>query len=387
MKDPRTKTGLEVLLADVRTVSKQRIGVISNASGVTSNLVSTVDALLDAGVRVTALFGPEHGLAASAPDAAAVATSRDVRTGLPVYSLYGDTRKPTIEMLADVDALVFDLQDVGVRFYTFTATLALALEACAGSHVPLIVLDRPNPIGGIILEGPLLDPRLQSFIGRGALPIRYAMTIGELAMFYNGESNIGAELEVIEVEGWERKTWFDETGLEWVPPSPGIPHFSTTITYPGLCLIEGTNLSEGRGTALPFEIVGAPWLDGHNLADKLNGVNLDGVRFRPIAFTPSDSKYAHQQCFGVQLHVTDRDEFRPVKTGLDVIYACREQDQKKFEFLSTSWEGKPPHLDLLVGTSLVREGLEANQSVEAIMRGWDADVARFAKTRERYLLY
>lgn len=387
MKHAQTKTGLQVLLADIGRLSKQRVGLVTNASGVTSNLVSTLDALRDKGVQVTALFGPEHGFSASAPDAAAVDSSRDARTGLPVYSLYGNTRKPTAEMLAKIDILVFDLQDVGVRFYTYTTTLALVLEACVESKKPLLVLDRPNPIGGIILEGPLLDPSLQSFIGHGWLPIRYAMTIGELARLYNRELDIGAELDVIAMEGWQREMWFDETGLAWVPPSPGIPHTSTTIAYPGTCLIEGTNLSEGRGTALPFEIVGAPWLDGYSLADGLNGLNLDGVRFRPITFTPSDSKYVHQICYGVQVHVTDRHAFRPVKTGLHIIAACRAQDTSKFEFLPTSWEGTPPHLDLLVGDSSAREGLQANQPIEMITRGWDADAARFEKIRARYLMY
>lgn len=387
MKHTQTKIGLELLLADAKRVSKQRVGLITNASGVTSNLVSTLDALRDKGVQVTTLFGPEHGFSASSPDATAVASSRDARTGLPVYSLYGNTRKPTAEMLAEVDALVFDLRDVGVRFYTYTTTLALVLEACAENKKPLLVLDRPNPIGGIVLEGPLLDPSLQSFIGHGSLPIRYAMTIGELARLYNCELNIGAELDVIAMEGWQRERWFDETGLVWVPPSPGIPHTSTTIAYPGTCLIEGTNLSEGRGTALPFEIVGAPWLDGYALSDELNGRHLDGVRFRAITFMPTDSKHAHQTCYGVQVHVTDRDAFRPVKAGVHIIAACRAQNTARFEFLATSWEGSHPHLDLLVGNSSVREGLQANQPVEAITRSWDADAARFEKIREGYLLY
>jgi uncharacterized protein YbbC (DUF1343 family) len=379
MTHSQIKIGLEVLLADVKRLSKQRVGLITNASGVTSNLVSTVDALCDAGVRVTTLFGPEHGFSAAAADATEVASGA-MRTGLPVYSLYGKTRKPTAEMLADVDALVFDLQDVGARFYTYTTTLALVLEACAESRVPLIVLDRPNPIGGNVLEGPLLDPSLQSFIGHGRLPIRYAMTIGELARLYNGELNIGADLQVFAMEYWRREMWFDETGLAWVPPSPGIPHFSTTITYPGTCLIEGTNLSEGRGTALPFEIGGAPWIDGQALADELNRLHIDGARFRPITFTPNDSKHAQQTCYGVQVHVSDRDAFRPVKTGLQIIAACRAQDESKFEFLSTSWEGKPPHLDLLVGTSSVREDYRRICRSRRL-RCWDADEP-FAKTRE-----
>jgi uncharacterized protein YbbC (DUF1343 family) len=382
-------TGLDLLLqAPPKWLTHQRVGLITNASGVTRDLRSTVDALGAIGVNLVALFGPEHGFSAAAPDAAHVASERDARTGLPVYSLYGDVRKPTREMLANVDVMLFDLQDVGVRFYTFTATLALTLEACAENRVPLIVLDHPDPINGITLEGALLDPALQSFVGHGPLPIRYGMTIGELARFYNRELAIGAELDVSALQGWTRKMWHDETGLTWVPPSPGIPHFATTVVYPGMCFIEGTNLSEGRGTGLPFEIVGAPWLDGHALAEELNARRLDGVRFRPIAFTPTASKHANQVCFGVQVHVTDRDAVRAVTIGLHVIAACRAQNPNRFEFLQSSWEGRPPHFDLLTGDTNVRVALQNNQSVESIVGKWEPDLAGFFdETRRKYLLY
>jgi uncharacterized protein YbbC (DUF1343 family) len=346
-----------------------------------------VEALRAKGVHLVALFGPEHGFSASAADGAAVASGRDARTGLPVYSLYGDIRKPKPEMLTNLGVLIFDLQDAGVRFYTYTTTLALALEACAENRVPLIVLDRPNPINGVVIEGPALEAALQSFIGRGLLPIRYGMTIGELAQFYNRELNIGAELQVIAMRGWQREMWYDETGLTWVPPSPGIPHFLTTVTYPGMCFIEGTNLSEGRGTALPFEIVGAPWLDGYALAESLNALKLAGVVFRPIAFTPCSSKHVGVECYGVQLHITDRAAFRPVTVGLHIIAACRGLAPDRLEFLPTSWEGDWPHFDLLAGDVRVREGLLANQSVEVLTRAWANDLARFEETRKRYLLY
>jgi len=379
--------GLDVLLTAPQRLARQRVGLVTNASGVTRDLRANVDALHAAGVHLVALFGPEHGFSASAPDAAHLASSRDARTGLPIYSLYGDTRKPTREMLANVDVLLFDLQDVGVRFYTYTTTLALTLEACAENRVPLVVLDRPNPINGNTLEGAILDPALQSFIGHGPLPIRYGMTIGELARFYNTELNLGAELDVITMRGWQRAMWFDETGLQWVPPSPGIPHFATSVVYPGMCLIEGTNLSEGRGTALPFEIVGAPWLDGHALAEELNAQNLPGVRFRPITFTPTSSKHAQQTCYGVHVHVTDRTALRAVTVGLRVVQACRAQNPERFEFLSSSWEGRPPHFDLLVGDARARVALQTNQSIEALMREWEHALARFDAQRQKYLLY
>ena len=213
------------------------------------------------------------------------------------------------------------------------------------------------------------------------------MTLGELAQFYNQELKIGAELRVIEMRGWKRAMWYDETGLTWVSPSPGIPNFSTTIPYPGTCFIEGTNLSEGRGTALPFEIVGAPWLDGYALAESLHAVKLDGVIFRPTVFTPCSSKHAGEECYGVQLHVTDRNAFRAVATGLHVLTACRAQNSERFEFLPTSWEGSPPHFDLLAGNARVREGLIANQLVQTLAGAWVADIARFEETRKKYLLY
>ncbi len=382
------QTGLEILLNEKLALLKnQRVGLISNPTGVTRHLRSNVDALRAADVNITALFGPEHGFSASAADGAAVESGRDARTGLPVHSLYGKIRKPTREMLADVDVLLFDLQDVGMRFYTYTATLGLALEACVEQGKPLIVLDRPNPVTGDIIEGAILDPGLQSFIGHGPLPIRFGMTLGELGRFYNSELNIHADLRVIEMRGWHRDMWFDETDLMWVTPSPGIPNFSTTIPYPGTCFVEGTNMSEGRGTGLPFEVIGAPFLDGYALADALNALKLDGVIFRPIAFTPCSSKHANVECYGVQLHITDRNAFRAIPTGLHIIAACRALAPNDFEFLKTSWEGRPPHFDLLTGDVQTREGLIANQSIATIMRAWDDGLAKFEEKRKKYLLY
>jgi uncharacterized protein YbbC (DUF1343 family) len=382
------RVGLDVLLqGQLDLLKNQRIGLVTNPTGVTHSLQSNVDALWAAGINLVALFGPEHGFSASAADATPIKSGRDPRTGLPIHSLYGETRKPTADMLADLDVMLFDLQDVGARFYTYTATLALTLQACATSQIKLIVLDRPNPLNGIVLEGPMLDPELQSFIGQGRLPIRYGLTIGELAQFYNAEQSIRADLHVIALQGWRREMWFEDTGLIWVPPSPGIPHTSTTVVYPGMCLVEGTNLSEGRGTALPFEIVGAPWLDGNALAEELNARRLDGVRFRAITFTPDASKHAGKPCYGIQVHVTDYAGFRPVATGLHLLAACRAQAPDRFEFLSTSWEGKPPHLDLLVGTPNARKGLASNQSIDSMVEGWSSDLSHFDQSRHSFLLY
>lgn len=387
MINHRTLTGLDVLLADPRALRGKRVGLLTNPSGVTYDLRQNIDALRDAGLNLVALFGPEHGFAASAADGAHVTSGRDARTGLPVHSLYGTTRQPTKEMLEQIDVLLYDLQDVGARFYTYTATLGLALEACAKHHVQVIVLDRPNPITGNIIEGAVLNPALQSFIGHGPLPIRYGMTLGELARFYNTELAIHAELQVIEMRGWQRSMWYDQTGLPWVSPSPGIPQFATTIPYPGTCFVEGTNLSEGRGTSLPFEVVGAPFLDGYALANSLNALKLAGVIFRPTAFVPSSSKHAGTECFGVQLHITDREAFRAIPTGLHVIAACRALAPNQFELLKTSWEGRPPHFDLLTGDARVREGLLSNQSIQSLTHAWENDLAQFNEKRKKYLMY
>lgn len=378
----RVEPGLDRLLSDdaARVLAGQRIGLVTSASSVTRNVVPTRDALLDAGVQLVALFGPEHGFSATVADAEPVPSGRDRRSGLPIYSLFGDVYKPTPDMLAGIDTLVYDLQDVGVRFYTFTTTLAFVLEACAEHHLPLIVLDRPNPVTGLMIEGPLMEPRQQTFLGHGPLPLRYGLTLGELAHFYNRELNIGAALQVVTMRGWSRAHWYDETDLLWVPPSPGIPHFDTTVVYPGTCLIEGTNVTEGRGTPLPFEIIGAPWIDGEALAAALNAQRLDGVRFRAVQFTPSDWKYPHQLCQGVQVHVTAREGVRPVTMGLHLIRTLREMYPGQFV-----WRAE--HFDSLIGNTSTREQLEHGVKVETITAAWEDEQAAFRARSRAYWLY
>jgi len=380
MTDAGVFTGLDILLADPRAVSGKRVGLITNASGVTRDLRQNIDALRDAGIHLIALFSPEHGLLGAAKDGAHVSSGRDARTGLPIHSLYGDTRKPTAEMLNGIDVLLFDIQDVGVRFYTYTATLALALEACAENKIPLVVLDRPDAINGVTVEGPVLDPGLQTFVGHGPLPIRFAMTLGELAQFYNAELNIGAELRVIAMQGWRRALWYDETALPWVLPSPNMPTLATATVYPGMCLVEGTNLSIGRGTTLPFEIVGAPWIDSYALADAMNRLKLDGVRFRPIAFTPSANKFANENCFGVQVHVIDRKIYRPVTMTLNLISTIRQMYQTKFEWNVGGF-------NRLMGDAGVIEKIDRGESVSSMANDWQTEQDSFRKKRERYLLY
>ena len=384
------KTGLDLLVHEqIDLMRGRRVGLVTHPAAVLSDFTGAADAMLRVGIKVTALFGPEHGFDGSAADGAAVGDTIHPRTGLPVFSLYGPTREPTPAMLdaARVDVLVFDMQDVGSRFYTFISTLFYLLCGAGKVGKPVIVLDRPNPINGARIEGPLVEPGLESFVGIVPIPIRHGLTTGELARYVNTEHQLGADLTVIEMRGWRRDMWYDQTGLPWVILSPAMPKLDTATVYPGMCFIEGTNLSEGRGTGIPFEIVGAPWLDDYELAQVLNRLNLPGVRFRPLYFSPSASKHAGKICCGAQVHVTDRAAFRPTVTGLHVIAACRTQAPAKFEFLKSSWEGRPPHFDLLTGVVAVREGLAAGKPVDEIVAPWAAVEAQFEEKRRPYLLY
>lgn len=382
------RTGLQQLIEERRDLIKgRRIGLVTQPAAVTSDLRAAEDALITAGATLTALFGPEHGFDGSAADGAAVEHAVHARLGAPVYSLYGAEREPTDAMLSEVDLLVFDMQDVGVRFYTYLSTLYYLLRACGRTGIPLLVLDRPNPVNGVTIEGPPVEQGLESFVGIIDIPIRHGMTLGELAQLINAEQRFGADLAVLAMQGWRRSLWFDQTGLPWVPPSPGMPQLITATVYPGMCFIEGTNLSEGRGTSLPFEIVGAPWLDGHRLAVALNSLDLPGVRFRPVHFMPSASKHAGEHCQGVQVHVTDRNAMQAVTIGLHVVAACRAQNPDQFAFLDSSWEGRPPHFDLLAGNATLRQGLALGYDVARLTENWSAYEAEFRVRRTPYLLY
>jgi uncharacterized protein YbbC (DUF1343 family) len=382
------RTGLQTLLTEkTNLVAGMRVGLVSHAAAVLPDLTGILPALLAAGVRVEALFGPEHGFAGAAADGAAVGHARDRRTGLPVYSLYGETKEPDAGMLDGLDLLLVDFQDVGVRFYTYLSTLYYVLRGAGRHDLPVLLLDRPNPITGRVVAGPLVDPGYESFVGILPIPLRHGLTLGELARYMNSEYSLNARLTVVPVSGWQRSMWFDQTGLPWVPPSPAMPHLSTAILYPGMCFIEGTNLSEGRGTALPFEVVGAPWLDGEDLAARLERLKLPGAGFRPHTFTPLASKHANQQCQGVQVHVFDREALRPIPLGLHVLAACMQAAPDRFEFLSSSWEGHPPHMDLLAGSAAVRTHLLAGQPVDELEAGWAAGVAHFQRASQPYRLY
>ena len=376
------QTGIEVLLHDrIDLVHGKNVGLITNPTGVNRELVSDVDLLAHTpGVHLVALFGPEHGIRGAQQAGASVGSGRDPITGLPVYSLYGKTRQPTPAMLKGVDVLVFDIQAVGARFYTYLYTMADAMKAAAAARIPIIVLDRPNPIGGTAVQGPVLDPKYASFVGEYPIPLRYGMTIGELAEFFNNQFHIGADLTVVKMRGWTRSMYYDGTPLQFVMPSPNMPTETTALVYPGMGLVEGTNVSEGRGTTRPFELAGAPWIDAEKLSRVLNDKHLAGVRFRPVHFTPTFSKYEGKPCNGVEVHVMDRDAFNPVVVGLNVIATVHDLYPRQFAFNASDF-------DRLVGNDWVRQDIEKGVPVAEMRRRWQKGLSQFKKIRQQYLLY
>ena len=379
---PKFELGIHVLLHQrLDLIEGKNVGLITNPTGVNRRLVSDIDLIAHApGVHLVALFGPEHGIRGAHQAGANVGSYGDPQTGAPVYSLYGKDRQPTPQMLKGVDVLVFDIQPVGTRFYTYLYTMADAMKAAAQAHIPFVVLDRPNPLSGIKVQGPVLEPKYASFVGQYPIALRYGMTVGELAELFNTEFHIGAQLTVVKMRGWNRSMYYDDTPLQFVMPSPNMPTPTTALVYPGFGLIEGTNVSEGRGTTRPFELLGAPWIDAVKLADALNKANLPGVRFRPVHFTPTFSKYQGVLCNGVQVHVLDRQAFNPVVAGLTAIETIRELYPKEFEF-------KKAHFDNLIGNDWVREDIEKDVPVSEIRARWQAPLSRFEQVRRKYLLY
>jgi len=371
-------------------LGKARVGLLTHPAGVLPDLTYLADRLIDhPDVNVSALFGPEHGLAAQAQDMIAVGQS--TYRGVPVHSLYGDSEeqlRPRAGMLAQIDLLVIDLQDVGARYYTYIYTMAYCLEACAQAGIPVIVCDRPNPLDGVTLEGPLLQKEWASFVGRYPLPVRHGMTAGELARWWSEQYGWPLELTMLPMRHWRRDLYFDQCGLPWVPPSPNMPALDTAIVYPGGCLIEGTNLSEGRGTTRPFEIIGAPWLNGRRLAATLNERELPGVVFRPISFLPMFHKFAGEPCNGVFVHVTDRQTFQPFCSYVELIAAARKLHPDHFAWRTEPYEfvADRPAIDLLCGSDRVRRHLEEGGEVAAITAEWERDTADFTTQRRDHLL-
>ena len=344
------------------------------------------------GVTLGALFGPEHGVRGDAQYMAAVASGTDAATGLPVHSLYGATRaslQPDLPQLAGLDLLCFDIQDVGARYYTYQATMQLCMEAAARAGIGFVVLDRPNPIGGLAVEGPALHPGFESFCGLHDLAPRHGLTVGELARLFAAERGLDLDLTVVPCEGWRRGQGFRATGLPWVLPSPNMPTPETALVYPGMCLLEGTNLSEGRGTTRPFELFGAPWLDPARLAVALDAARLPGVRFRPASFTPTWDKHAGVRCHGVELHVHDAVAFRPFRTGLACVIEARRQAPGRFRWRTEPYEfvDGVPAFDLLCGSARERTGIEAGGSLAALVKGYAEEERAFAKRRRPFLAY
>jgi len=362
------------------------VGIVANHASVTGDLVHISDALSAAGVKIGALFGPEHGARGDIADGELIGDSVDERLRVPVYSLYGKTRAPSPEMLEAVDVMIVDLQDVGARFYTFLYTMANVMARCGEHGVPVWVLDRPNPISGTSPDGPILEPEFSSFVGMYPIPMRHGLTVGELARLFASEFGVVCELRVIQMQGWSREMWFDQTGLPWVLPSPNMPSVETAAVYPGLCLIEGTNVSEGRGTVRPFETFGAPWIDPSELKAALGQCGLPGVRLREAYFVPSASKFAGTRCAGLQVYVTDRREFRPPVTGIAVVSALSKLYPGDFAFRPPSSEGRR-FFDLLAGTARVREAIEAGASPWDIGASWEAGLAAYRTAAASVMLY
>ena len=371
-------TGIDVLERDqFKELQGLRLGLVTNHTGRDREGRQTIDVLSKApGVKLVALFAPEHGIRGLADEN--VSDSKDEATGLPIYSLYGESRRPKPEQLKDLDALVYDIQDVGVRFYTYISTLGYLLEEAAKVKLPVFVLDRPNPIGGLDVEGPIADADKLSFTSYHTIPTRHGLTIGELAQLFNKQRNIGADVRVIKMDGWRRSMWFDETNLTWINPSPNMRSLAEATLYPGVGLLETTNVSVGRGTDTPFEIVGAPWIEGDKLADYMNQRGVPGVRFVPLRFKPNASVFKDQQCGGVNIIVTDRSAFRPLLAGIEMALALRKLYPNEWKVDS--------YLRLLVNADTLAR-VKRGDSAREIVGSWNAGLQEFRKAREAILLY
>ena len=372
-------------------LSGQRVGIVCNHASLDRSFAHIVDRLATAdGVTLAAIFGPQHGFRSDVQDNMIETPHRDdPGRRVPVYSLYSETREPTAEMLGGLDMLIIDLQDIGARIYTYIYTMANCLRACAKHGVPVVVCDRPNPIGGAAVEGETLVTGFESFVGQFPIPMRHGMTIGELARLFNEHFGINASLEVVRMEGWRRDTFADDTGLPWVMPSPNMPTLETAMVYPGTVLFEGTTLSEGRGTTKPFELVGAPGIHAERFARDMNALGLPGVFFRPAVFEPTFQKHAKQACGGCQIHVTDRDAFRPVLTGVALLGMFRRFDPGRALWRQPPYEYEREKLpiDILAGSDRLRQQIEGNVHEKEIAASWSKDEEAFRKLRQPFLLY
>jgi uncharacterized protein YbbC (DUF1343 family) len=385
-----------MLLGSERLITSPRldglkVGILANPASVDHEFRHIVDQLGSAsGFTLAAIFGPQHGFRSDLQDnMIETPHATDKRRNVPIFSLYSETREPTKEMLDLIDVLVIDLQDVGARIYTFIYTMANCLRAAAKTGTPVIVCDRPNPIGGLQTEGPMLEAGFESFVGQFPIPMRHGMTVAELAQLFNEHFRIGAPLEIVPMEGWSREQYFDDTEIPWIMPSPNMPTLETAIVYPGTVLFEGTMVSEGRGTTRPFELIGAPWIDGADLTARLNETGLSGVRFREVTFEPTFQKHAGTPCGGCQMHVTDRRNFEPVKAGVAVMRECYGLSPDQFKWRNPPYEyehDKMP-IDILAGSTSLRTQIEQQAPIEDIAASWREAVKDFEEIRKPYLLY
>jgi uncharacterized protein YbbC (DUF1343 family) len=375
----KTKTGIDVLEEQNFTpLQGMRIGLITNQTGVDWKGRRTIDMLAAAdGVKLVALFSPEHGISGKL-DQDVVDNAKDAATGLPIYSLYGATRRPRDQDLEGIDALVFDIQDVGVRFYTYTSTMGYCMEAAAKHHIPFFVLDRPNPLGGERIEGPVLDRDKTAFVAYFPMPIVYGMTLGELAQMFDTESKIGADLRVVELKGWKRNESYDDTGLKWIPPSPNLRTVAEVFPYPGIEILQAGGVSVGRGTDTPFEIVGAPWIRSDQLLAELNARKIPGIEFRAAKFTPTSDAHKGVVCEGVRFTVTDRSAFKSVPNGMEFAEALHKLYPDHFQIAK---------MIVLVGSQSTVDALQNGVPVDHIIASWSDDLAKFRTMRAKYLLY
>jgi uncharacterized protein YbbC (DUF1343 family) len=379
------RTGLDNIGSYGHLFDGKRVGIITNHTAYNSSGKYIVDVFRSMNnVTITAFFSPEHGIRGVEEAGIHIESMTDPNYQVPVYSLYGKTRKPTRQMLENVDVLVFDIQDIGARFYTYIYTMSLAMEAAAEYGKRFVVLDRPNPINGLRVEGNILKPQFATFVGLYPVPVRHGMTAGELARMFNEQGwlkdGVKANLVVIPMKGWRRSMWYDRTGLKFIKPSPNMVSLETATVYPGLCLLEGTNVSEARGTLQPFTQFGAPWIDSKSLVAELNKLILPGIRFRPASFTPVSSKYKGQQCKGVKIIVTDRDLLEPYFSGILIVNKIYQMYPDKFQW-------KASHFDRLCGTSAIRKAITNRSSLEELRESWQAELKSFVQIRSKYLMY
>lgn len=386
------KLGLEKILdEEINLLRNKKIGLVCNQASVNHQFVHCADLFFEnPEIDLVALFGPQHGIRGDVQDnMVETLHTIDQKTGLPVFSLYSETREPTAEMLSKIDTLVFDLQDVGCRVYTFIYTMANAMRVCASASKEFIVLDRPNPIGGVAVEGNILEKGNESFVGQYPIPMRHGLTVGELAKLFNEEFDINCDLTVVTMDNWSRDLYFDETDAPWVMPSPNMPTIATAVVFPATVYFEGTQVSEGRGTTKPFEIIGAPYINANEFKQALTKLELPGVIFREVNFLPTFQKHKDEVCGGVFLHITNRDEFKPVITGIAMIKTLYELYREEFQWKNTPYEyvyDRNP-FDVISGTLKTREQIENGESLEKIELSWNDDVKIFRETREKYLMY